>query len=244
MKKTILIGLSFISLFSFAQQIDLMVEGTTAEISGTEIEVIVDVPLNNEKHITFDASNMNSVTDKIIIQRFKLSDVGNSDYVCWGADVMTGTCYGASQVTPNNPWNSAGEDIPANSSGWFAAYYINDGFSGAPVYRYYFLDANNNNVKIDSVDIKWNTGFLSVEENNSLVVKVYPNPAQNVLTVNAQNHTGNLIMFDALGQIVLSTKISGLAKISVADLNNGVYFYSFRDENGNATEAKRLVIRK
>lgn len=244
MKKTILLGLSFITFISTAQQIDLMVEGTTAEVSGTEIEILVDVPVNGEKSITFDANNMNTITDKIIVQRVKLSDVGNSDYVCWGGDVSTGTCYGAAQVTPNNPWNSAGEDIPANTAGWFAAYYVNDGFYGDPVYRYYFLDANNNNAKIDSVDIKWNTGFLSVEESKKTEVSVYPNPVQNTLTVNTGNSSGILNMYDALGQLVMSTEVTGVSKISVANLNNGVYFYSFKSTSGNATEAKRLVVRK
>lgn len=243
MKKYILFGFSLLTFTSFSQtQFELVVEGTVADVSGTAIEIMV--PLDTEKSITFDAINASAASSRIVVQRVKLTDLGNSDYVCWGESLSQGTCYGIDQVTPNNPWNSAPEIIPSQTEGWFAAYYENTGNYGVDTYRYYLLDFDNNNAKVDSIDIIWNNGFLSLEENNNLAISVYPNPAQNQLNVNVGNNNGKLVMFDALGQKVLTSKVNGSAKVDVSSLNNGVYFYSFINTNGTATESKRLVVRK
>lgn len=245
MKKTLLIGLSLLATSVFAQQVSIVIEGTTDDVSGTMLEVLV-AP-NTEESVTFDLNNLAGGDLGIIVERSKLTDIGNEDYICFGASVIQGTCYPPSQVTPDNPWSTDTEIIPTTAPGWFSPYYINSVGSGEVIYRYFFLDANDNNAKLDSVDIKWkwDSGAIGVDEEDSkTTLSVYPNPAQNQVNVYVGDSKGEVVMLDALGQKVLTSKVNGTAKVDVSALYNGVYFYIFVNENGVATESKRLIVKK
>lgn len=76
----------------------------------------------------------------------------------------------------------------------------------------------------------WNTGM---EEISNSQVSVYPNPAQNLVTVKvdrallSKHFPANLYMADALGRNVISTKItSEVSEIDLLQLKSGIYFYT------------------
>ena len=62
---------------------------------------------------------------------------------------------------------------------------------------------------------------VGVEEVASASFSVYPNPVKNQFTVNT---SGDLLVFDLAGKLVLSTVVSAGEFVSVADLKTGIYF--------------------
>ncbi|MDC1221450.1 T9SS type A sorting domain-containing protein [Salibacteraceae bacterium] len=88
----------------------------------------------------------------------------------------------------------------------------------------------------DEVNVKfWTVGID--DDFNSEQVKLYPNPASEIINVEGQiegNSTLNLI--NAQGQLVRQMAISNSANksiLNVADLPSGVYFIELTDENSN-----------
>ena len=76
---------------------------------------------------------------------------------------------------------------------------------------------------------------VGLEENNALNVELYPNPVNNVLTVKGDNIV-KVAIFNALGQEVVT--VENRNEIDVTSLNNGLYFVSVTDVNGNVSVNK------
>jgi endoglucanase len=70
---------------------------------------------------------------------------------------------------------------------------------------------------------------------NEYLFSVYPNPAEDKLTVQSQ-HDGVVMIFDVLGKIeVMSTSVlSGQTVIDISNLESGIYFIHFASEKGTA----------
>lgn len=64
-------------------------------------------------------------------------------------------------------------------------------------------------------------GNVGVEEVSAEQVRIYPNPATDVLNVEGN---GNIEVSNILGQVVMTDFVSGHTTLNVANLNNGVYF--------------------
>ena len=77
----------------------------------------------------------------------------------------------------------------------------------------------------------FNTGTTGVNEfENS--VKVYPNPASNVLNVAGAN-IAKVEVYNAMGQHILSQEVAeGQAQISTESMNSGIYFVRIYSQNG------------
>lgn len=78
-----------------------------------------------------------------------------------------------------------------------------------------------------------------VEENEASSVRVFPNPATNMINVEAQGYEQYQLV-NMLGQTVSSNSLNnGTAQINVSNLSNGVYFV--RLINGNNVETIKVV---
>ncbi|MBQ8761551.1 MAG: Omp28-related outer membrane protein [Bacteroidales bacterium] len=67
---------------------------------------------------------------------------------------------------------------------------------------------------------------------------IYPNPAENILTVKG-NNMSHVKMFNALGQMVKSIDCdTDELKLNVDDLNNGIYFINITNDKGEMTSTK------
>lgn len=77
----------------------------------------------------------------------------------------------------------------------------------------------------------FNTGTTGVNEfENS--VKIYPNPASNVLNVAGAN-IAKVEVYNAMGQHILSQEVAeGQAQISTESMNSGIYFVRIYSQNG------------
>jgi hypothetical protein len=73
-----------------------------------------------------------------------------------------------------------------------------------------------------------------VEENNLLGLNLFPNPANNEITLNSDvMGAGTLTVVDMTGRIVLQHKtvVSSTQKINIQDLPSGIYSLSVTIEN-------------
>jgi hypothetical protein len=96
-------------------------------------------------------------------------------------------------------------------------------------------------VEVDNLRIS-NTfsDVLSIQQNSISGLKVYPNPAKDVLYITSDNNTTKQVeVYDVLGKVVLNTKATN-TPINIASLNRGVYVVKVTEEGKTAT--RKLVI--
>jgi hypothetical protein len=75
-------------------------------------------------------------------------------------------------------------------------------------------------------------------------VKIYPNPANNILYIEMENNNVNLIEIrDVLGKLVISQTIEYKGSINTQSLQNGIYFVNLVNES-NLISSKKIVIIK
>ncbi len=131
-----------------------------------------------------------------------------------------------------------------NTADWRV--FTNWGIACSPTVR---LNAQNNAEMVvtkSRSNIKNNriTGIKNLENLNG--VKVYPNPATNEITIQLTKDCNNCAMqiVNTMGQIIKSEKLSSLEnKISISDLDGGIYFVKIISEN-KQTFLQKVVVQK
>lgn len=74
----------------------------------------------------------------------------------------------------------------------------------------------------ETVDVK--VGIVGVGESSDIEFTIYPNPANDVVTIKSSAQKYEYQMINNLGQVVLSGALSGENTISVKNINKGIYF--------------------
>ena len=83
--------------------------------------------------------------------------------------------------------------------------------------------------------------YLSVANNELAGVSVYPNPANELVTIKGLTSEGTAQIVDLQGKVVRSAAVNaGVDTIAISDLNAGVYVMTISTENGVKTQ--RLVV--
>jgi hypothetical protein len=107
------------------------------------------------------------------------------------------------------------------------------------------MDYSYDNFKLlprDMNDVQIST---SVEEINNISVNVYPNPASSFVAFELSENNFEVQLFDITGKTVKSVNsIGNRLRVSTADLNNGIYFYSVYTEKGNLITTNKVVVNK
>jgi hypothetical protein len=99
---------------------------------------------------------------------------------------------------------------------------------------------NDSLLAIDNLSVSATEGVLSTSENNISGLKVYPNPAKNVLNITSDsNEVKQVEVYNVLGKLVLSTKATN-APVNISSLASGVYVVKVTEEG--KTASRRLVI--
>jgi hypothetical protein len=84
------------------------------------------------------------------------------------------------------------------------------------------------------------------QEKNAFLFSVYPNPANNLLTVNLEdaiNKNLNLTIYNAIGAVMKTISIQqNQQQIDVSDLSNGFYLMELKSPNGHSMQ--KLTIEK
>jgi hypothetical protein len=242
MKITLLtLALSGFLAFSLNAQISITIKDQSTELAGDTHTI--NATNGNEQIIDLLFHNNSAITQEWGITRVRLDvpATGWSDYVCWGIEGDPfGACYPANV---NNPWTTpATIFVPASQAG-LAAIHINpsDVANGSGHYRYYV--GRTASSPQDSVDIIVNTQVLSVKENKSISLSLYPNPSSEYLVITLQSNQSesNIKITDVLGKVIFDEKVIGSKKINVEEFKNGVYLLS-SSQNGTIT-TKRIVVK-
>ena len=94
----------------------------------------------------------------------------------------------------------------------------------------------------DFNDISLSTGINELDKKQ---VNVYPNPANNVLNFDLNVVNANVQLFDITGKILkLINTNKNKFSVSLNEFNNGIYFYSIIDAEGNKIATNRFVVAK
>jgi len=81
----------------------------------------------------------------------------------------------------------------------------------------------------------------SIDYNAKQEVKIYPNPANETITISgiAQGKVG---IFNSLGQLLINSEIQGTSNINTSTLHPGIYLLKI--EHGNEVTFEKLIINK
>jgi hypothetical protein len=189
----------------------------------------------------FDIKNNTDQTLNVKVRRNELEIIeGTFNYFCWEQ------CYAPNtSVSPTSIAIEPGASVPN-----FYADYQPQGIAGSSFIEYCFFDENDAQIET-CVTIEFRvSGSLSVTDVNRITLgNPQPNPAiENTMipfVLNEQNQGASLVIYNLLGSEVKRVAVNGMSgniDLQVADLNSGLYIYSFF--NGNRLlGSNRLVVR-
>ena len=82
----------------------------------------------------------------------------------------------------------------------------------------------------------------SVEEVAASVCKVYPNPANSQVRIEAENDIESVMVYNMLGALVETVNAdSKTVNVNLNQYSNGVYFFNIRQSNGVVTNQRVVV---
>jgi hypothetical protein len=98
-------------------------------------------------------------------------------------------------------------------------------------------------IKRSNITVLIDTSLSTAEEELVTEIKIFPNPAKNLLNIKLNNHTNaDAKMYDIRGRLVLKQKIEQeLSVLNIESLNSGMYLLQII--TGNTLIAKRIIIK-
>jgi hypothetical protein len=107
-------------------------------------------------------------------------------------------------------------------------------------YEVTVTDANNCSFTLSNILVTL-TSTASIQSNN-FEFSIYPNPAQKEFTLNlTEGQEATLVLFDALGNIVLTQQANKTTTVGVSALAKGIYVYTITTQNGNQATGKLVI---
>lgn len=243
MKKILTLVLSCFVIAGFSQSAIKLLDENDALIDGTIVDINM-TPSSSHTEEVF-VTNTGSTAEVFKVRRTVLMvDASDATQFCWG-----GLCYGfttnvSSLTLTINPGDTLGF-----VDGGFHALYTTGSAVGTRLVHYNFFDNTDSNDST-GVTLRYN---VSVGINESVkadgnIYNAFPNPATALISVkydmNQYADKGKIVFHDMLGKKVKELELTdkqGTAKISVADLNAGVYFYTLM-VNDKAIATKKIVV--
>lgn len=193
-------------------------------------EYIQEMQLRN-----ISGSDLNVVVEREII------DVpeGGVTYFCWGM------CFSPTvDVSPAVLMSAGALSLP----GELGFHYMPAALSDVAFVKYYAYDERHADERV-SVIVAYNTAESVAEKPVANFGHAYPNPASSVVHFDYELSASDAVsvsVYNLLGQEVLSQKLNSLqgqVTISVADLNEGIYFCNLV-VNGQALKTEKFVVKK
>ena len=154
----------------------------------------------------------------------------------------------------NSPLLITAAGLPNNVSGSTYSWTIPSGVTAATTYRIKItsiLDENLSDVSAANFEIV--AYAKGANKNGDIInrmkvadVSVYPNPANQSITIlleNADEESYSVEMYNCIGSLVMKTNIipGSSNNISTSDLPNGIYFVNVR--SGDTRISKKIIIR-
>lgn len=178
---------------------------------------------------------------RVLIEKEIVQDLeGVMNTFCWGM------CFGPDVfVSPDANEVPAG-DINTDELS-FHALYDADVF-GDVIVKYYAYEERTPEQRV-SIVVRFRKSGVGVAENVANLGHAYPNPASSVVHFDYELSASNTVsvsVYNLLGQEVLNQNLNSLqgqVTISVADLNEGIYFCNLV-VNGRAVKTEKFVVKK
>ena len=173
-----------------------------------------------------------SVLD-IELTSFKGSTAKGQNILDWKtASEKNAAHFDVQRSSDNTAWASIGQ-VKAVNNAYGADYQFVDAqpLSGTNYYRLQMVDANGS------------TGLskiVAVTANGNKSLKVYPNPAKDVLTIVTDANTEGVSIFDINGRLALSV-VDQSQNVNIQNLASGVYFVRMMDKTGFVGSPVRFV---
>ena len=187
--------------------------------------------------------NLTSQDWNVLVKKEVIEDLeGVSNYFCWGL------CFGPDTYVSPNPVAVPANSITAVGALSFHAMFDEDVFGKVQV-KYSAYDERHPEDAV-TIIVVFNKSGEGVHEVAAVRFgQAYPNPASSVVNfdynVNASDRA-SVSVYNLLGQEVMNLPINTLQdrlSISVADLNNGIYFCNLF-VNGSAVKTEKFVVKK
>lgn len=107
----------------------------------------------------------------------------------------------------------------------------------------YYGATNDGNGEIYSVPVvAAHTMVTSAPETAETLCQVYPNPANTVVRIAADENLQTVNVYNMLGALVRTLEVNGKSvNVNTADLSDGIYFFDLKTEGG-MRETRRVVI--
>ena len=242
MKKTIF-TLVLLALMSYVSAQTIQFEwdghvygvGETVECTNDEFgygEYIQHMQIRN-----LTSGDLNIIVEKEIIQDLE----GTMIFFCWGQ------CFSPDVFVSPNPVVVEANTVTADGLLSFHTMF-EEGVYGQVKVRYFAYEQEHPDARI-YVDVVFNKSGVGVAENSVEFGRAYPNPASSTVHFNYEITSGNRVsvsVYNLLGQEVMSQNLDalqGVATISVAGLNEGIYFCNLV-VNGQTVKTEKFVVKK
>ncbi len=243
MKKITLLSILFCALsaqaqveireFSSGQEVGSDISGTTVSLTATS---------NGSVAKAFSVKNVSGSLADLKVGRLRLNTppVNWTDGLSWAPNPdpnFEGQCFAGGQMS-TNPWSTPNSvSISDQNRATLTIDVYVDG-PGCGQYRYYIIEGTT---PIDSIDVEvcFNLG---VEDDNEISFSVYPNPANNTVTLALPSDESSYLItvYDLKGTAVeLPAPTHHTLDFGAA--MNGVYTIVISDEQGNCTRREVVI---
>jgi len=188
----------------------------------------------------FQVRNLDNVNHDVMLEKEIIEDLeGVSNYFCWGS------CYLPETMISPRPVTVAANTLSPDDMSVHAMF--DEFVFGYIVVKYSIYDAATPNDRI-SVEVKFHKSGVGFNENIATQLgQAYPNPATTMVHFDYENAiNATAVVYNLLGQEVLRQElnaIQGKLSISVADLQDGIYFCNLT-RNGQTLSTTKFVVKK
>lgn len=178
---------------------------------------------------------------KVLIEKEVIQDLeGVMNTFCWGM------CFGPDVIVSPDANEVPAGDINTDELSFHALY--NEDVFGDVIVKYYAYEERTPEQRV-SIVVRFRKSGVGVAENVANLGHAYPNPASSVVHFDYELSASNTVsvsVYNLLGQEVLNQNLNSLqgqVTISVADLNEGIYFCNLV-VNGRAVKTEKFVVKK
>ena len=240
----ILFLLVFLSVNGLAQEIEIYKTDEPDSILNGKTYTVYGDPSTQTVYIDLRVKNISEKDLSLRYRRDRVVGSDQQDQIC--DDFL---CYDANDAPSYTIPNAT--DLAEDSAMIFKPQFVPNGNSFCAIHDYYVI--NHLGIKLDSIRIKFAIGVETCELSTADEIKqttvpsvsIYPNPSGgNVKVKGAKGYSIQVI--DVLGKLMHSEEIKNeLQALNLSELPDGIYFYSFQNNNGEVlSSARKLVIRK
>ncbi len=118
-------------------------------------------------------------------------------------------------------------------------------FTGFPIGQISATETNADNCTGETVSESVNVNFVGVSELNAQEIKLFPNPASDVLTIQAKIplHNAEITVFSSVGELVMSFNAvsNNLFTVPVGQLAQGFYTVVVMDQNSSVVLPCQII---